>query len=77
MTCLALRLPAPVITAVPTGVLPIRLHSSWIDGPPWSRIAPATPPPELQMLVGGVDDRVDVELGDVALDELEQACCSS
>ncbi len=45
MTCLALRLPAAVITAVPTTVPPMRLHSSWIEGPPFLAMAPATPAP--------------------------------
>ncbi len=47
MTCLTGSSPAPVITAVPTGVEPIRSHSFWIEGPPFSRIAPATPEPSL------------------------------
>ena len=45
MTCLALRLPPPVIAASPTGQRPIWSHSRWIDGPPRMRIAPATPDP--------------------------------
>ena len=45
ITCRARRLPAPVKTAVPTAACPIRSHSSWIAGPPFSRMAPATPVP--------------------------------
>jgi hypothetical protein len=42
---LALSLPPVVMTAPPTKVPPIRSHSSWMRGPPFLRIAPATPPP--------------------------------
>src|SRR5436305_390380 len=50
----ALRWPAPVITAVPTGVPPIRLHSSWIEGPPLRRMAPATPVPSWSCSLAGL-----------------------
>lgn len=45
ITCFALRFPPVVMTAPPTWVPPILLHSSWIRGPPFRLIAPATPPP--------------------------------
>src|SRR5215472_4226824 len=38
-------LPPLVTTAWPTAHVPIWSHSSWIAGPPCSRIAPATPEP--------------------------------
>ena len=71
ITCLAFRLPAPVITAVPTGVPPIRSHSSCIGGAALALDRSGHPAAQLQLLVGGVDDGVDVELGDVPLDQLE------
>src|SRR5262245_7172490 len=45
MTHRARRFPPLVTTACPTAHVPIRSHSSWIDGPPRRRIAPATPEP--------------------------------
>ena len=40
-------------------------------GPPLDADRPGDAGAELELLVGGVDDRVDVELGDVPLDQLE------
>ena len=68
----AWSLPPFVTTAWPTAHVPIRSHSSWIDGPPRCRIAPATPEPELQGLVGRVDDRVHWHRRDVRLGELDR-----
>lgn len=51
---LALRLPPPVIATSPVGTSPrfevISSHSSWILGPPFRLIAPATPPPSFRWL---------------------------
>ncbi|KKM07377.1 hypothetical protein LCGC14_1734580, partial [marine sediment metagenome] len=44
---LAFNDPPVVITAPPTKVPPILLHSSCIEGPPFFLIAPATPPPKI------------------------------
>jgi len=45
ITHFAGSLPARVTTACPTAQVPIRSHSSWMVGPPFCRIAPATPEP--------------------------------
>src|ERR1700688_973644 len=50
MTYCALSFPAPVIAASPIGIGPSLSHSAWIDGPPFARIAPATPPPRIRSL---------------------------
>ena len=46
-------------------------HSARIAGPPARWIAPSTPPPPSSDLVGGVDDRVDDLLRDVAEHDLD------
>src|SRR5262245_22398662 len=45
ITHFAGSLPAFVTTAWPTAQVPIWSHSSWIVGPPFTRMAPATPEP--------------------------------
>src|SRR3990167_541053 len=50
ITYRAFRLPPLVMTASPMGMGPILLHSSWIEGPPFRLIAPATPPPSIRSL---------------------------
>src|SRR5262245_16138425 len=42
--------PAPVTAASPTAIGPMRSHSAWMLGPPFWRIAPATPPPSCSWL---------------------------
>ena len=46
--------PPDVMTACPTSLPPIVSHSFWIIPPPFFRIAPATPTPNLRYLLAGL-----------------------
>ena len=54
MTNLAFNNPPVVRTAPPTNVPPILLHSSWIEGPPFFLIAPATPLPKMSSVLAAL-----------------------
>ena len=46
-------------------------HSASSSGPAARWIAPSTPPPPSRVLVGGVNDGIDIERGDVGDDDLD------
>src|SRR5262245_53979731 len=73
MTYLAFSLKPGVRRAWPVGQPPIWTQAAASPGPAARWMAPHTPPPGRQPIVGRIHDRLDIELGDVALGDAHAA----
>ena len=71
MTARAARLPAGVTIASPSGTGAWRTAANSIASPPARLIAPPTPVDIHSDRFAGVDDRVDLEVADVAVPEFD------